>query len=57
MSQLTINYAPGATPLDPNELDGLIPDYITTQGELNTLERENIVDAADWLFGKNTLIF
>ena len=41
-------YPPGATPLDPNEVDGLIPDYISSQGELNVLERENILDAINW---------
>ena len=25
-----------------------IPDYITTQGELNALERENILEASSW---------
>ena len=52
MSQFTIDYPSGATPLDSNELDGLIPDYITTQGELNTLERENILEAASWISGR-----
>ena len=52
MSKLEIKYAPGATELDPNELGGLIPSYITTQGELNTLERENILEAASWALGK-----
>ena len=52
MSKLEIKYVPGATPLDPNELAGLIPDYITTQGELNTLERDNILEAASWALGK-----
>lgn len=47
MSKLEIKYPPGATPLDPNELAGLIPNYITTQGELNDLERENILTACD----------
>jgi Fic-DOC domain mobile mystery protein B len=40
----------GATPLDPDEADGLIPDYISTRGELNSLERENILEAVDWVF-------
>ncbi len=52
MSKLVIEYAPGATPLDPNEKNGLIPDYITTQGELNSLERENIIAATAWALGK-----
>jgi Fic-DOC domain mobile mystery protein B len=48
VSPFTIDYPPGATPLNPNEAEGLIPDYITTQGELNTLERENIIEATTW---------
>ena len=41
-------YPLGATPLDPNEIEGLIPDYITTQGELNILEQQNIIEGIDW---------
>ena len=52
MSLFPIDYPPGATPLDPNEAEGLIPDYITTQGELNTLERENITEATNWAEGR-----
>jgi len=48
VSPFPIDYPPGATPLDPNEVDGLIPDYITTQAELNALERENITEATNW---------
>src|SRR5579885_2222079 len=48
MSALEIKYPRGATPLDPDERAGLIPNYITTQGELNSLERENILDGATW---------
>lgn len=52
MGNLLIQYPPGATPLDPNELAGLIPTYITTQEELNQLEKENILDAVSWSLGK-----
>ena len=52
MSPFPIDYPPGATPLDPNEVDGLIPDYITTQAELNALERENILEAINWAHGR-----
>jgi Fic-DOC domain mobile mystery protein B len=51
MSKVEFNYPPGATPLDPNELGGLIPDYITHQSELNELERENILEATQWALG------
>jgi Fic-DOC domain mobile mystery protein B len=53
MSKLEIKYPPGATPLDLNETNGLIPDYITTQGELNILERENILEATNWALSRN----
>ena len=49
---MEINYPPGGTPLDQDGLDALIPDYITTQAELNTLERENIVEAMNWALQK-----
>ncbi len=52
MSKFEIKYPHGATPLDPDEKNGLIPDYITTQGELNILERENILEAINWAHGK-----
>ncbi len=41
-------HAPGATPLDPDELEGLIPPHITTQGELNEWEQSNIIKGQDW---------
>lgn len=47
-SGIKLEYPQGATPLDSNELGGLIPDYITTQGELNELERENVLEAQTW---------
>jgi len=39
----------GATPLDPDEAEGLIPTHISTREELNRLEQENIVAAMQWL--------
>lgn len=30
---MEFHYAPGATPLDPDEAEGLVPTHITTQGE------------------------
>ena len=39
----------GATPLDPNEMAGLKLKHITTRGELNRWEQENISEAMDWL--------
>lgn len=43
------SHAPGATPLDPNELDGLLPSHVRTQEELNEWEQANIGRALSWL--------
>ena len=47
---LTPEYAPGATPLSPEEQQGLIPSFITTQGSLNEFEQANILHGATWAF-------
>jgi Fic-DOC domain mobile mystery protein B len=39
---------PGATPIDPDEAAGLIPDWLATKSQLNRLEAENIAAAAAW---------
>ena len=36
---------PGVPPLDPDELDGLIPTWIATRAELNVAEQQNILEA------------
>jgi Fic-DOC domain mobile mystery protein B len=46
---MEIEYAPGATPLDPEEIDGLIP-YIATQGQLNECEAANLLKAESWAY-------
>ena len=43
----------GQTPLTPEELEGLIPSYITLRGELNEAEQINIVDAQSWGYKRN----
>lgn len=43
-----IDYADGATPVDYAELKGLLPTHITTRGELDFLEMENINQAIIW---------
>ena len=43
-----LDYPPGATPLDADELASLIPGHITTQGELNEWEQLNIVQGESW---------
>lgn len=40
--------APGATPLDPDEVVGLVPSHINTQGDLNAWEQINIVQGERW---------
>ena len=42
----------GATPLDPDELEGLRQKHITTRGELNELEQANIETGLLWLAGR-----
>ena len=39
----------GQTPLSPDELHGLIPGHITTRGELDRAEADNIAQALVWL--------
>lgn len=41
-------HAAGATPLDPDEAEGLIPKHIRTQQELNEWEQANVLKAARW---------
>jgi Fic-DOC domain mobile mystery protein B len=43
-------HAPGASPLDADEAQGLIPTHIVTMGELNEWEQTNILQAEGWLF-------
>ena len=40
----------GATPLEADDFDQLIPTDIATRAELNAAERDNIVDARIWAF-------
>ena len=40
---------PGATPIDADEDEGLIPGHIQTRGELNAWEQQNIIEAAGWV--------
>ena len=45
---MEFQYPPGATPLDPDEAQGLVPTYITTQGDLNAWEQINIAPGERW---------
>jgi len=46
----------GQTPLTPEELEGLIPSYITLRGELNEAEQINIVEAQSWGYKRNRVV-
>jgi len=39
----------GATPLDPEEMNGLKHKHVTTRGELDELEQANITNGMRWL--------
>lgn len=41
----------GATPLEPDEASGLLLTHITTRGELDRWEQDNIIQALLWLDG------
>lgn len=45
-----------ATPLSPEEREGLIPAHIALRRELNELEQQNILDAVAWAFDRPRLI-
>ena len=49
---MRFEYPAGATPLDPDEAAGLIPEHITTQGELNAWEEANIIEGERWAFNQ-----
>lgn len=42
-------HAPGATPMDPDEVEGLIPRHLTLKRELDEFEQANILAAQDWV--------
>jgi Fic-DOC domain mobile mystery protein B len=48
---MKFHYPSGATPLDPDETDALIPKHIFLQAELNEWEQRNILEAEEWAFG------
>ncbi len=37
-----------ATPIEPEDLEGLIPDFVATRADLNQVEFENITKAIPW---------
>ena len=44
-----MEYPDGATPLEPDEMEGLTHPHIETRGELDQLEHQNIQEGYDWL--------
>lgn len=46
---MVMEYPPGATPLDPDELEGLKFPHIDTRGELDEVEQQNIQEGYRWL--------
>lgn len=42
----------GATPLSPEDLEGLIPTWIATHGDLNIAEQDNVAKAVAWTMSK-----
>jgi Fic-DOC domain mobile mystery protein B len=46
---IDFKYPKGTTPIDPDEAEGLLLTHITTQGELNRWEQENVVEALAWI--------
>jgi hypothetical protein len=43
-----LDEAQDATPLTPEEREGLIPSHVTLRSELNELEQQNILEADAW---------
>ena len=46
---VNFDYPEGATPLSPDQANGLLLTHITTREELNLWEQENIGEAHNWL--------
>lgn len=46
---IEFSYPQGASPLDPSEVEGLIPTHITTRAELDRWEQDNINEALSWI--------
>jgi Fic-DOC domain mobile mystery protein B len=47
-------YPPGATPLEPDEAEGLLLPHITTRSELDRWEQDNILEAETWAFRRRS---
>ena len=49
---LVLDYIAGQTPLDEEEKEGLLIPTITTRGELDEFEQQNIEQAVQWAMGR-----
>ena len=49
---LNFEYPPGVMPLDPDDTAGLIPSHITTQGQLNEWEFQNVAEGREWALSR-----
>ncbi len=52
MSDPLFDQDDAATPLAPEEREGLIPSYITLRRELNEAEQANILESEQWAFAR-----
>ena len=52
---MNFDYPLGATPLDPDELEGLRLSHITNRAELDRWEQDNIIEAETWAFRKTNI--
>jgi len=52
---MNFDYPPGASPLDPDELEGLRLSHITNRAELDRWEQDNIIEAETWAFRKTNI--
>lgn len=50
---LDLGYIYGQTPLDEDEREGLLVPFITTRGELDEFEQQNIEQAVQWSLGRS----
>lgn len=50
---LNLEYIKGQTPLDEEELEGLLIPSITTKKELDEFEQQNIEEAIQWLLSRS----
>lgn len=49
---LNLEYIDDQTPIDEDEKEGLLIETISTKGELDEFEQQNIEEAMQWVFGR-----